>query len=293
MQLPKPYIVALVWIPAAAWYGHLHAQFQRQAAENEAARNKSNRLQLEVATSLAQLGADRDRCGLLETELARLTDALTAPKDAPPLSAPASASAPQAPAASMEGSTVALSKTNLHQLSLRPLTRDHRLTDAAAAVLGMSAAERTAVDDALGTLVRRHEALDLAKVQSIEEHLTSAEGRKTTFRVPAYPEEGKALAETFLGSLQQVLGEERSRLLVGYADLDSISTEGFEPFGRAEKTITFLDRSTAEGTRGDCQILMKLYDPIRKITLSTSFANVDDAIPVNWRHLVRNLDPGP
>jgi hypothetical protein len=190
---------------------------------------------------------------------------------------------------------VSLSKTNLHRLTVKAITDDFRLTDEAAGVLGMSPAERQALDRALAQLVAKHEQLDLAKAKPSDDHLSSEPGRKTTFKVPAYPDEGKALGQDFLNAAQQTLDADRSALLAQYADLGfgSLSADGFEPFGRTEKTITFLDRYTEDGQRGDCRVLMKVVDSATGMSLVTGFPNTDDKIPLNWRHLIQNIAPVP
>src|SRR5262249_50049953 len=66
---------------------------------------------------------------------------------------------------------VSLSKTNLHRFQLRPINDDFRLSDEAAAILGMSAAERVGVDKAIFQLITRHTQMDLNKAQQIDVHL--------------------------------------------------------------------------------------------------------------------------
>ena len=190
---------------------------------------------------------------------------------------------------------ISLSKTNLHRLTVKAFADDFHLTDEAEAVLGMSPAERQAINHALAQLVANHEQLDLAKAKLSDDHLTSESGRKTTFKVPAYPDEGKILGEEFLTTAQQTLNSNRTALLLQYADLGfgSLSADGYEPFGRTEKTITFLDRYTEDGRRGDCQVLMKVVDSATGMSLVTGFANTDDKIPLSWRHLIQNIAPGP
>jgi hypothetical protein len=65
------------------------------------------------------------------------------------------------------------------------------------------------------------------------------------------------------------------------------------PHWSGEKTTPFLDRQNPDGIRGDCQIVMKITDPVSGFVLSTSFANRDDAIPKAWRHLIQNVAPAP
>ena len=188
---------------------------------------------------------------------------------------------------------VTLSKANLKQLELAPLTEDFRLTDEVCAVLGVSESERTVVNQAVAKLLTTQQQMDVSRLQPIGEHLTSEEGRKTSYKVPAYPQEGRKLADELITQVQAAIGPERTELLVGYADLNSLSAVGYEPFGRTEKTITFLDRENPDGTRGDCKILMKVVDTATGLSLSTSFANRDDSIPQPWRHLIQNAAPEP
>src|SRR5204863_6748452 len=86
---------------------------------------------------------------------------------------------------------VSLSKTNLHELRLKPITEDFHLTEEAAAVLGMTAVEGSGVNQALEQLINRHNEPDRAKLPQIGSHLSAEPGRKTLFKVSAYPEEGQ------------------------------------------------------------------------------------------------------
>jgi hypothetical protein len=185
--------------------------------------------------------------------------------------------------------TVALNKSNLRQFRVKPVTEDFQVSDAAAALLGMTAGERAGVNGAIEELITRHMQLDIAKARPVDQHLTREPGKKTTFQVPAYPEEGQALMDRLVAAIQKAVGSERAELLLHYAELSSISADGFDPFGRAEKTITFLDRPTESGERGDCQIFLRVKSPA--LTLSTSFQNRDDKIPKPWRHLIEQIYP--
>lgn len=192
-----------------------------------------------------------------------------------------------------EGATdqVELSKVGLSGIKLKPFTDEYQVSEEAAAVLGLSASERKELDQAFRQVIQRHEQLDLARVKSVDEHLSQEPGRKTTFKVAAYPEEGQALAQAALTAVTSAIGSNRTQTLMGYADLGSLSADGFEPFGRTEKTITFLDQEATDGSRGDCRIIMKVVDTATGFTLTTSYANTDDAIPKNWRHLIENIAP--
>ncbi|HVY71439.1 MAG TPA: hypothetical protein VHH73_16010 [Verrucomicrobiae bacterium] len=184
---------------------------------------------------------------------------------------------------------VSLSKTNLNRIGLKALDDTYHLTEEAAILLGMNPAERASINQSFDRLIARHEQLDSNSASRIEEHLTIDEGRKTTFKVAAHPEQGQELLNNFLEASRRTIGAERSELLAQYVYPDFISAESFDPLGRLEKTITFLDRETPDGQRGDCRIFMRVVDSVTGMTLTTSFANQDDTIPKNWRHLIQNL----
>lgn len=212
------------------------------------------------------------------------------PADPPPMTA--ATNAPTAPVQSRDGQPyVPLSKANLKRFQVRGFTETFAVTDAAAALLGMTSAERQAVDQTAAELIRRHHAMDLARVQEVTNHLTAEAGRKTSFRVPAYPQEGQALAQETVATAVGILGSNRTDVLLHYARLNEVSADGFEPFGRTEKTITFLDRFNEDGSRGNCEIFLRVADTASGLTLSSSFANAEDNIPPNWRHLIQNVDP--
>jgi hypothetical protein len=92
---------------------------------------------------------------------------------------------------------VSLSKTNLHRLTVKAITDDYRLTDEAAAVLGMSPAERQALDRALAQLVAKHEQLDLAKAKPSDDHLARNPAAKQPSRCPPIRMKAKLWAKTF------------------------------------------------------------------------------------------------
>lgn len=211
-----------------------------------------------------------------------------------PIASPATAGVtPRRPESGGEIPYVTLSKSHLKDLELAPFTDDFKLTDEVCAVLGLSSSERAVLHQALAGLVAAQQKMDVSRVQMTSEHLAVEVGRKTTFKVSAYPEEGRKLAEELIAQAQAAIGSERTELLLGFSDLNSLSAEGYEPFGRTEKTITFLDRENPDGTRGNCEIHMKIVDTVSGVSLSTSFANRDDAIPRAWRHLIQNIAPAP
>lgn len=280
-------VAAIILALALAVFSRQTSAATRTRAELEALRVEVARLQPRVA------GLDREA----ETAEAAMRDhrAALARLGAGPVAtnSPAASGEASAAGAGLGGARewVELNKANLAGLSLKPFTEDFRVSDEAAAILDLNEKERQSLDQAFRRVIEKHQQLDLARVTKAEGHLSQEPGHKTTFRVSAYPDEGKLMAKEVMGATESAIGSTRAQTLFGYADLNSLSADGFEPFGRTEKTITFVDRENPDGSRGDCRIFMKVVDLSTGFTLTTSYANTDDAIPKNWRHLIENIAP--
>lgn len=295
MIIRRFFIAGSILIPAACGFWFQYRQARELGAENVRLLAQVAEASRETETCRAQAKTSETWLRRCQGDLDRLEQDLSRVAARNPAATPRPGSAPAGLAKAGDDARISLSKTNLHRLTVKAFTEGFHLTDEAVAVLGMSPAERQTIDHALAQLVAKHEQLDLAKVKPSDDHLTSESGRKTTFKVPAYPEEGKTLGAEFLATTQQTLNSNRTALLLQYADLGfgSLSAEGYEPFGRTAKTITFLDRYTADGGRGDCRVLMKVVDSATGMSLVTGFANTDDKIPLSWRHLIQNIAPAP
>ncbi len=282
MFFPKLITLAAVLAPAIAIVWLQHHSVARQQESN-------SRIRASITSIEEEIGVlDGSRTGVRPSASA---GSLSAPTPFPPISNTFANASTGRSGSSGEIPYVTLSKTNLKHLELTPFSDEFKLTDEVSAVLGISSSERAAVNQALGRLIATQQQMDVSRLQIISDHLTTDEGRKTTFKVPAYAEEGRQLAGGLIAEVQGAIGPERTEILLGFADLNSLLAEGYEPFGRTEKIITFLDRENPDGTRGDCKIFMKIGDTVTGFSLSTSFVNRDDSIPKAWRHLIQNAVP--
>ncbi|MCC7374744.1 MAG: hypothetical protein IT581_08810 [Verrucomicrobiales bacterium] len=151
---------------------------------------------------------------LLELEAVRQSMALKAGADVPP---PAADAVPAGEPWRSEAPYVDLDKRYLKDLGFRAVSGDHRLTDAAAALFGLSPVERAGVNEALREFRTRLEQLQLEKatpLPGLAERQTD-DHREVGFGVPSLTDESRSMREEALSEIRRQLGDQRADLLAG------------------------------------------------------------------------------
>jgi len=106
-----------------------------------------------------------------------------------------------------------LPKKDLGSVGYR-LLEANRLTDDATMLLGMTAAEREAVDEAYDQMWRKFRELEIQRMEPVEKPKKWTYGEKgISYHIPSLENEGRALRTSFQSSLQQTLGITRPQYL--------------------------------------------------------------------------------
>ncbi|MCC6232453.1 MAG: hypothetical protein IT580_07400 [Verrucomicrobiales bacterium] len=165
----------------------------------------------EASTATAQTLTNR----LLELEAVR--QSMVLPAEFTTVPPPAADAAPTGEPWRSETPYVDLDKRYLKDLGFQALSGDHRLTDAAAALFGLSPVERAGVNEALREFRTRLEALQLEKaapLPGLAERQTD-DHHEVGFAVPSLKEESRVLREEALASIRSQVGEQRAGMLAG------------------------------------------------------------------------------
>ncbi|MBL9138494.1 MAG: hypothetical protein JNK85_21680 [Verrucomicrobiales bacterium] len=181
---------------------------RQQARIDEFARERTSAQ--EAAMAMSQSLTNR----LLELEAVRQSMALKAEVAAPP---PAADTVPTGEPWRSEAPFVDLDKRYLKDLGFQAVSGDHRLTDAAAALFGLSPVERAGVNEALREFRTRLEQLQLEKaapLPGLAERQTD-DHREVGFAVPSLKDESRVLREEALAEIRRQLGEQRAEMLAG------------------------------------------------------------------------------
>ncbi len=162
---------------------------------------------------------------------------------------------------------------------------EYQLNRDVATVLGLTAAEQDGVMQVTRDIVQRHQSLERLYVVPIDvpspaSNLRTAE--RVSFRIAAFPDEGRRLREEWASQLEALIGAQRASFLQEMSSTWIGSDLG--EFGEAERTITFTEKRGSFGVsdRND-----------RGYSANTGTGG-PAPVPPGWRHLiVRPPEGGP
>ncbi len=129
-----------------------------------------------------------------------------------------------------------LPKTDLASVGYRLFEYD-RLSDDAAALFGMTAEEREAVDAAYDELWRKFRGYEIERMERVEKPNQWDWKEAVSYRIPSLENEARALRASFESSLQQSLGGTRATLLLEAAN-DHITSK-LDELGQDARIISF------------------------------------------------------
>ncbi|MCI0538930.1 MAG: hypothetical protein L0Z50_27295 [Verrucomicrobiales bacterium] len=150
-----------------------------------------------------------------------------------------------------------LSKQYLTNASYRLLDGD-RLTDEAATLLGMSPAEREAVNDLFNTLLGQFRQIEVKHMELVDPpaNLGVGLGKRPNsanqfdaaimYRIPGLAPKIAEARQAFSEQLQQNLGPSRAQLIEQAAD--SYFRKNMDDLGSGERTVAFLWQRENDGT---------------------------------------------
>ncbi len=162
---------------------------------------------------------------------------------------------------------------------------EYQLNQDVATVLGLSSADRDAVNQLTREIVQRHQALERMHVAASDDHAQNFTGPNAvlaSFKVAAFPDDGRRLREDWTSRLAAIVGPERAKYLQEMSERWIHSDLG--DFGEAERTVTFTERPGSYGVsdRND-----------RGYNSSTGTGG-PAPVPPGWRHLIaRPAERGP
>jgi hypothetical protein len=165
-----------------------------------------------------------------------------------------------------------LPKKNLNTVGYQ-LFAGHRLTDDAATLFGMTAAEREAVDAAYGNLWRKFRELEIQRMEPAEKPAIwnePADQESVTRRFPSLAKETGELLAGFTSALQNILGTVRAGYVLETAQ--AYFTSQLDDLGQAARIITIWRGSAdgnqkpwfgilREGSYGDVQMIQFPVEP--------------------------------
>ena len=165
------------------------------------------------------------------------------------------------------------------------------LKEQLAFVLGLKPRDRLAVESAVADFAAKYRQLELAKLQETDTAPASAAGhpgRKTTFVVPPFPEEGEPLKNELTQGLEQAIGPTRRDLLLQIAQGEF--ERKFGDFGRLQRTICFAEPASQDGRQWPQTIYLCLDERCVQQAWPRREGR-PPPIPREWEHLVRYTQP--
>lgn len=134
-----------------------------------------------------------------------------------------------------------------------------QLTDEAAALLGMSPAERESTDSAFGDLLGQFRRVEIQRMESVAPPagwLAGASGSTRapglafdsalTYRIPDLSKDISAAQTVFLAQLQQSLGASRADIVASTAD--SYLRQNMDDLGAGDRIVGFVWMPESDGT---------------------------------------------
>jgi hypothetical protein len=151
-----------------------------------------------------------------------------------------------------------LPKQYLTNVSYQLLKGDH-LTDEAAALLGMSAAEREATDKSFADLTDQFHRSEIQHMQQVDPPagwVSAGDGSAPsifkfdsllTYHIPDLSDEMNSAQTSFLNQLQQTLGSSRAQIIASASD--SYLRQNMSDLGAGERTVGFAWEPESDGTQ--------------------------------------------
>jgi hypothetical protein len=151
-----------------------------------------------------------------------------------------------------------LSKQYLTNVSYKLLNGD-QLTDEAAALFGMSAAERDSIDKTFAGLTDQFHHAEIQSMQQVDPPagwLTAGNpsassgvnfGSALTYQIPDLTDAMNSAETTFLDQLQQTLGASRAQIIASSAD--SYLRQNMSDLGAGDRTVGFAWEPESDGTQ--------------------------------------------
>jgi hypothetical protein len=134
-----------------------------------------------------------------------------------------------------------------------------QLTDEAAALLGMSPAERESTDNAFGELLNQFRRVEIQRMEPVAPPAAWSLGAPgsprapgmsfdsaLTYHIPDLSKDISAAQTTFLGQLQQDLGASRADIVASAAD--AYTRQNLDDLGAGDRTVGFVWMPESDGT---------------------------------------------
>jgi hypothetical protein len=230
-------ITAAIWIPLQ----RKHLQLRREIARAETRRaeveqqnteltGKTESLQKELTSAKTACQRTVVEMAKASSELAKVhPDALWA---VPPITVPDW---------NNESPYVWLRKETIPKLPAAVFTDAGEVQTEVASVLTIAPGEQQTLNAALKRCLAEYQALEVARVEPMDEHLpgiAGESGETLTIRVPPLPEEGGRARQQFEATLREALGDQRANLVTQIAD-GWLDTQ-FSHAGTESKTISLI-----------------------------------------------------
>ena len=246
--MKKLLLVALILIASASAFswqrGHAEILRQRNAALHaQLSQNEQIAAQLQRQNDTVRRRVEEREAALLalETRLAAAVKPSTISSGATPESG-ANRWRDDVP-------FVRLSKANLTSLSVGIIARDGangcHLAAPAATLLGLTAEELSAVNEAIRNLCEQYLALELARAPQIPKYERARDGVETVFAIPRLESEGAELKKTFSEALVGAIGQSRTDLILHYGR--DVFWRQLAGFGENTKTMNLMAKLDEQG----------------------------------------------
>lgn len=172
-----------------------------------------------------------------------------------PKPAAAPAAPPKSPYASLEA-LMELRKKGQMSFFVQVLGPDHHLSAAIKKLLNISDAEAAALNSTIDATTKRIGEIEASRAVT----QTNPKDNSLVISVPAYPDQGGQLYDQMMGEMQNVLGPERSDLLLQVAGSGFDSS--FGGFGVQNRTVTVQHVAGSDGHPGEFTIKDQRVMPV-------------------------------
>jgi len=178
-----------------------------------------------------------------------------------------------------------LPKKDLDSVGYR-LLEGNRLTDDATKLLGMTAAEREAVDAAYDQMWRKFRELEIQRMEPVERPTQWTHMQDSiSYRIPSLEAEARALREDFESSLQQTLGPTRAKYLAEAAD--DFLRRNLDDLGQHARIISF---GFSRGPNGELQRMYGILDEATHVGNARSFTELEEDWPIAYYARLLGVD---